>query len=106
MRDLGPVITYCKSSGRPFAAALESIAAVDDVTRPGGNYAAVWTSTSTPNDRNDVPPTTTRKGARRTRRAAEHMRGAFAAGVPAVPPRATWYVGARCCASAACSRNL
>ena len=25
---------------------------------------------------------------------------------PAVPPRATWYVGARCCASAACSRNL
>ena len=79
MRDPGPVITYCKSSGRPFAAALESIAAVDDVTRPGVNYAAVWTSTSTPND---VPPPTTRKGARRTRRAAEHMRGAFAAGVP------------------------
>ena len=79
------------------------IAAVDDDERLGVNYAAVWKAVVTPND---VPPPTTRKGARRTRRAAEHMRGAFAAGVPAVPPRATWYVAARCCASAACSRNL
>ena len=40
-----------------FAAALECIAAVDDDSLAGVNYAAVWEAVATPND---VPPTTHR----------------------------------------------
>ncbi|XRA97479.1 hypothetical protein NFJ02_03g103560 [Pycnococcus provasolii] len=50
---------------------------------PPTRASAVWTATSTPND---VPTTTTRKGARR-RAHARRIRGPAAG----VPPRATWY---------------
>ncbi|GHP06173.1 hypothetical protein PPROV_000492000 [Pycnococcus provasolii] len=71
------------------AAALESIAAVDDEERLGVNYAAVLEAV-VPVTPNDVPAPTTSKGARRAGRAAVRMHGAFAAGVPR---HATWYVG-------------
>ena len=60
------------------AAALESIAAVNDESLLGVIYAADWVASLTPND---VPAPTTRSGARRVRRASRRIKDAFVAGV-------------------------
>ena len=67
-----------KSIHEAVAAALESIAAVNDESLLGVIYAADWKASMTPKD---VPAPTTHSGARRVRRAARRIKDAFAAGV-------------------------